>query len=72
MNRSAAILFGAALLLAACGEAEDATAPLAQTGEPSERERAMLDDAASMLDEDTAQPPPVVTASPDNGPDSGE
>lgn len=70
MNRSATVI-GAALLLAACGEAEDATAPLAQTGEPSERERAMLDDAASMLDEDTAQPP-VVTASPDGGPDSGE
>lgn len=60
------ILMAAAL--AACGSGEDATAPLAETGEPDTREREMLDDAASMLDEDAAEPPlPAEADTPGNG-----
>lgn len=57
---------GLALLLTACAGGEDATAPLSD-GEPDAQERRMLDDAASMLDQDIAEPPlPGDTPLPEN------
>lgn len=57
---------GLALLLIACGGGEDATMPLTES-EPDARERRMLDDAASMLDDNAAEPPlPAGTAAQGN------
>lgn len=58
-------LLAAATALGGCGS-EEATQSDRPERAPDAQERAMLDDAASMLDEDAAEPlPPDATATPE-------
>lgn len=58
------VFLAAAAALGGCGggEAEQADSP---ERAPDAQERAMLDDAASMLDEDAVTTTPLATPSPD-------
>ena len=66
MSRAPGIVFlAAAAMLGGCGGEEKAQ-PVSPERAPDAQERAMLNDAASMLDESAAAAtPPAATAPPD-------